>query len=87
MKILGISSILGSINFVITILKMKHPDLPTMKMPLFVWAVLVTSFMAIVSMPTFSAAMVMTYTDRLGVSGFFNPAMELITFYEVFSVF
>ena len=66
---------------------MKHPDLPTMKMPLFVWAVLVTSFMAIVSMPTFSAAMVMTYTDRLGVSGFFNPAMELITFYEVFSVF
>ena len=75
MKILGISSILGSINFVITILKMKHPDLPIMKMPLFVWAVLITSFMAIVSMPTFSAAMIMIYTDRLGVSGFFNPAM------------
>lgn len=75
MKILGISSIFGSINFVITILKMKHLDLPIMKMPLFVWAVLITSFMTIVSMPTFSAAMVMIYTDRLGVSGFFNPAM------------
>jgi cytochrome c oxidase subunit 1 len=75
MKILGISSILGSINFVITILKMKHPDLPTMKIPLFVWAVLITSFMAIVSMPTFSAAMIMIFTDRLGVSGFFNPTI------------
>jgi cytochrome c oxidase subunit 1 len=75
MKILGISSILGAINFVVTILKMKHPDLPLMKVSLFAWATLTTSFMVIVSMPTFSAAMIMMYTDRLGISGFFNPAM------------
>jgi cytochrome c oxidase subunit 1 len=75
MKILGISSILGSINFVVTILKMKHPDLSLMKMSLFAWATLTTSFMVIVSMPTFAAAMIMMYTDRLGISGFFNPAM------------
>ncbi len=75
MKILGISSILGSLNFIVTILKMKHPDLPLMKMSLFAWGILVQSFMIIVSMPTFSAAMIMSYTDRLGVSGFFNPAM------------
>lgn len=75
MKILGISSILGSINFVVTILRMKHPDLPLMKMSLFAWSILVQSFMIIVAMPTFSAAMIMTYTDRLGVTGFFNPAM------------
>jgi cytochrome c oxidase subunit 1 len=75
MKILGISSILGAINFVVTILKMKHPDLSLMKMSLFAWATLTTSFMVIVSMPTFSAAMIMMYTDRLGISGFFNPAM------------
>ena len=75
MKILGISSILGSVNFVVTILKMKHPDLPLMKIPLFAWGILIQSFMIIVSMPTFSAAMIMMYTDRLGVSGFFNPAM------------
>jgi cytochrome c oxidase subunit I len=35
MKILGISSILGSVNFVVTILRCKHPDLPLMKMSLF----------------------------------------------------
>jgi cytochrome c oxidase subunit 1 len=75
MKILGISSILGSINFVVTILKMKHPDLPLMKMSLFVWAILITSFMIIVSMPTVAAALIMMYTDRLGISGFFNPAL------------
>ena len=75
MKILGISSILGAINFVVTILKMKHPDLSLMKMSLFAWATLTTSFMVIVSMPTFAAAMIMMYTDRLGISGFFNPAM------------
>lgn len=75
MKILGISSILGAINFVVTILKMKHPDLPLMKVSLFAWATLTTSFMVIVSMPTFAAAMIMMYTDRLGISGFFNPAM------------
>ena len=54
---------------------MKHPDLPLMKMSLFAWAILIQSFMIIVAMPTFSAAMIMMYTDRLGVSGFFNPAM------------
>src|ERR687887_56530 len=75
MKILGISSILGSINFIVTILKMKHPDLPLMKVSLFAWSILMTSFMIIVSMPTLASALIMMYTDRLGISGFFNPAM------------
>ena len=75
LKILGISSVLGAINFIVTILKMKHPDLPLMKTPLFVWATLVTSIMILVAIPTFAAALIMLYTDRLGISGFFNPAM------------
>lgn len=74
-KILGIASILGAINFIVTILKMKHPDLPMMKTPLFVWATLLTSIMILVAIPTFAAALIMLFTDRLGVSGFFNPAM------------
>src|ERR671924_1476455 len=75
LKILGISSILGAINFVVTILRMKHPDLPLMKLPLFTWSILSTSVIILVSMPTFAAALIMLYTDRLGVSGFFNPSM------------
>jgi cytochrome c oxidase subunit 1 len=75
LKILGISSVLGAVNFIVTILRMKHPDLPLMKTPLLVWAILVTSIMILVAIPTFAAALIMLYTDRLGVSGFFNPAM------------
>src|SRR3954451_10171283 len=75
LKLLSISSVLGSVNFVVTILKMKHPDLPLMKMPLFSWATLATSVMIITAMPTFSASLIMLYTDRLGVTGFFNPDM------------
>jgi len=75
LKILGLSSILSSINFVVTILKCKHPDLPIMKVPIFVWAMLITSFMILAALPTFTASLIMLYTDRLGVSGFFNPAM------------
>jgi cytochrome c oxidase subunit 1 len=75
LKLLSISSVLGAVNFVVTILKMKHPDLPLMKMPLFCWAILATSSMLITAMPTFSASLIMMYTDRLGVTGFFNPDM------------
>jgi cytochrome c oxidase subunit I len=75
LKILGISSILGSINFIVTILKCKHPDLPIMKMPIFSWSILSISLMTLVAVPTFAASLIMLYTDRLGISGFFNPAL------------
>lgn len=75
LKILGISSILGSINFVVTIMKCKHPDMPLSKAPLFVWSILSTSLIILVAIPTFAAALLMLLTDRLGVSGFFNPAL------------
>src|SRR5215203_3101813 len=75
LKILGLSSVLGSINFIVTMLKCKHPDLPIMKMSLFAWSILSISFMTLVAIPTFAAALIMLYTDRLGVTGFFNPAL------------
>jgi cytochrome c oxidase subunit 1 len=75
LKIVGVSSILGAVNFIVTILKCKHPDLPLSKMPLLAWSILTSSLIMLVAMPTFAAALVMLLTDRLGVSGFFNPAM------------
>ena len=75
LKILGVSSLLGAINFVVTILKCKHPDLPLSKMPLLAWSYLSSSLIIIVAIPTFAAALLMLLTDRLGASGFFNPAM------------
>lgn len=75
LKIVGVSSILGAVNFIVTILKCKHPDLPLSKMPLLAWSILTSSLIMLVAMPTFAAALLMLLTDRLGVSGFFNPAM------------
>ena len=75
LKILGVSSILGSINFIVTIMKCKHPDLPLSKMPLLAWAYLTSSLITVVAVPTFAAALLMLLTDRLGASGFFNPVM------------
>ena len=54
LKILGLSSILGSINFIVTILRCKHPDLPIMKMSLFAWSILAISLMQLVAIPTFA---------------------------------
>jgi cytochrome c oxidase subunit 1 len=86
LKILGISSILGSINFIVTILKCKHPDLPIMRMPIFSWSILSISLMTLVAVPTFAASLIMLYTDRLGVSGFFNPALggDPLTYQHLF---
>ena len=86
LKILGISSVLGSINFIVTILRCRHPDLSIMKMSLFAWSILSISFMTIVAVPTFAASLIMLYTDRLGISGFFNPALggDPITYQHLF---
>ncbi|ABK78586.1 heme/copper-type cytochrome/quinol oxidase, subunit 1 [Cenarchaeum symbiosum A] len=75
LKILGISSILGSINFIVTILKCKHPDMSLGQVPLLAWSYLSSSLIVLVALPTFAAALLMLLTDRLGVSGFFNPAV------------
>src|SRR3989338_1249906 len=54
--LLGLSSVSGAINVVVTVLNMRAPGMSLMKMPLFVWAWLITAFMLILAMPVFSAA-------------------------------
>jgi len=75
LKILGVSSILGAINFIVTILKCKHPDMSIGQVPLLAWAMLTSSVIIVMAIPTFAAGLLMLLTDRLGVSGFFNPAL------------
>ena len=75
LKVLGVSSILSSINFVVTIMKCKHPDMSLGKVPLLAWSFLSSSIIVLAAMPTFAAALLMLLTDRLGATGFFNPAV------------
>lgn len=68
----GLSSLLGSINFITTIFNMRLPGMSLHRMPLFVWAVLVTVFLLLLSLPVLAGAITMLLTDRNFNTTFFD---------------
>ncbi len=69
MHIMGASSIMGSINIIVTILNMRAPGMTLMKMPLFCWTWLITAYLLIAVMPVLAGATPTTLTARhLGTS-------------------
>ena len=74
MHIMGASSIMGSINIIVTILNMRAPGMTLMKMPMFAWTWLITAYLLIAVMPVLAGAITMTLTDRHFGTSFFSPA-------------
>jgi cytochrome c oxidase subunit I len=70
----GASSILGAINFITTIFNMRAPGMTLHKMPLFVWAVLVTVFLLLLSLPVLAGGITMLLTDRNFGTSFFEAS-------------
>lgn len=71
---MGMSSILGSINIIATILNMRTPGMTLMKMPIFVWTWLITAFLLIAVMPVLAGAVTMMLADRHLGTSFFQAA-------------
>jgi cytochrome c oxidase subunit 1 len=71
--LVGTSSILGSVNFVVTILKMRVPSMKYTQIPLFCWAILATSVLALVSTPVLAAGLVLLLFDINFGTSFYKP--------------
>ncbi len=71
--LMGISSIMGAINIIATILNMRAPGMDLLKMPVFVWSWLITAFLLIAVMPVLAGAVTMLLTDKYFGTNFFNP--------------
>ncbi len=71
---MGISSVLGAINIIVTIFNLRAPGMTLMKMPLFVWTWLITAFLLIMVMPVLAGTVTMMLTDRHFGTSFFSAA-------------
>jgi cytochrome c oxidase subunit 1 len=68
------SSLLGSVNFIVTIVQLRAKGLSYMRLPFFVWAQFVTSFLLLLAFPPLEAAGVLQLMDRLAGTSFFMPS-------------
>lgn len=72
--LMGMSSIMGAINVIATILNMRAPGMTLMKMPLFVWTWMITAYLLIAVMPVLAGGVTMLLTDKFFGTSFFNAA-------------
>jgi len=71
--LVGTSSILGAVNFIVTILMMRVPSMTWDKLPLFCWAILATSALALVSTPVLAAGLILLLFDINFGTSFYKP--------------
>jgi cytochrome c oxidase subunit I len=72
--LIAAASLLGSINFITTIFKMRAPGMTMFRLPIFVWNTLVTSLLGLLAIPVLAAALILLFIDRNLGGSFFDPA-------------
>jgi cytochrome c oxidase subunit 1 len=72
LQLLGVSSIAGSLNFIVTIINMRAPGMTMMRLPVFTWMTLITSFLIVLSFPAITIALIEVMMDRLFNTNFFE---------------
>jgi cytochrome c oxidase subunit 1 len=79
MLFLIFSSLLGAVNFITTIIQLRADGMSMMRMPFFVWAQFVTSFLLLLAFPPLQAAGTLQLMDRLAGTSFFMPTGLVIS--------
>ena len=74
LQIVGLASLIGALNLVVTILNMRAPGMTLMKMPVFTWMAFVTQVLLVFAMPVIAVALFLLTFDRLFDGNFFNVA-------------
>jgi cytochrome c oxidase subunit 1 len=72
--ILGASSLMGSVNYITTIINMRAPGMTYFRMPLVIWSLFITAVLLLLALPVLTAALGMLLFDRMAGTHFFNPA-------------
>src|ERR1035437_6137266 len=72
LQLLGVASIAASLNFIVTIINMRAPGMTMMRLPVFTWMTLITSFLIILAFPAITIALVELLMDRNFSTNFFE---------------
>ena len=73
--VVGFSSILTGLNFIVTIHRMRAPGMTWFRMPLFLWSTYATSLINVVGTPVIAITILLVAAERVFHFGFFNPAV------------
>src|SRR5690349_948988 len=74
LQVLGASSIMAAVNFIVTILNMRAPGMTLMRMPLFVWMSLVVQFLIVLAFPAVTVGLIFLFFDRFFGTHFYDVA-------------
>ncbi len=74
-QISGLGTLIGGINFLVTIINMRAPGMTYMRMPLFTWTTFVTSALILFAFPPLTVGLVLMMFDRLFGANFFDTTM------------
>ena len=71
--ILGFSSLMGSINYITTIVNMRAPGMTWFRLPLFIWSMFIVAILLLLALPVLTSGLAMMYFDRMFGTHFFLP--------------
>ena len=74
----GVSSMLGSVNYMTTIILMRAPGMTMFRLPMTIWAMFITAILQAFALPVLTAAGFMQLADRMFATGFFSPEGSII---------